>query len=243
MNKFTEIWDAIRYADEDQVRRILGGAGAVLLLVVVGYGGWWWWESRWQPPPSIFDSPVDDALGYLALDDFNQLSLEDRMKYLTEFAQRFRGMEQSESASAASFLAGLTGPTREQMRQNVRILAKDILLDGAEGYLNLPEDERAKFLDEWLVRWTRTGETMMLGEERSLSDEERLERMQDRSRRDIERGPRGNGEVPEVDGENAMRFIEFWQSDVEVASTPREQGQIIRFLEDLRGHIIKPPGN
>ena len=241
MSQFSEFIDRVRYADNEKVARILKVGGGVVLILAILAGGWWFWDARWQPPPSIFDSPVDDSLGYLALDDFNQLSLEDRMKYLQEFAQRFRGMQQSESATAAAFLAGLTGPTREQMRQNARILAKDILLDGAEGYLSLPEEEREKFLNEWISRWMRTGETFVMGEPRDMTDEERLERIQRRTQNDIER-ERSRDRIPQVDGENAMRFLEFWQSDIEVASTPREQGQIIRFLEDLRGHLIKPPG-
>ena len=79
------------------------------------------------------DSPVDDVLGYLAMEDFNDLPLEERMRYLGEFASRFRGFQQEESAATAAFLAGVTGDTREQMRQNARVLAKDVLLEGAEG--------------------------------------------------------------------------------------------------------------
>lgn len=240
MSLLSDIKYRIQMADQDQLRRAGLFGGLALLIALAIFGGVWWWSFRWQPPPSIFDSPVDDSLGYLAIDDFNQLSLEERMRYLTEFADRFRGLQQQESASAAAFLAGLTGPTREQMRQNVRILAKDILLDGAEGYLSIPEEERAAFLDEWLAEWMRKGERMALGEERDLNDEERIERINERSREDAMR-ERDPGRIPQMDGEDAVRFIDFWRSDVEVASTPREQGQILRFLEDLRGHILKPP--
>jgi hypothetical protein len=241
MSLFSDMKYRLQMADRDQLRRVGLVGGAALIMVIAVFGGVWWWSMRWQPPPSIFDSPVDDSLGYFALDDFNELSLEERMRYLTEFADRFRGLAQQESASAAAFLAGLTGPTREQMRQNVRILAKDILLDGAEGYLSLPEEERAAFLDDWLTEWMRKGERVALGEERGLSDEERLERINRRSREDVMR-ERDPLDMPAMDGGDAVRFIEFWRSDVEVASTPREQGQILRFLEDLRGHLLKPPG-
>ena len=81
---------------------------------------------------------------------------------------------------------------------------------------------------------------MALGEERELSDEDRLERMNERSRRDF-MCDRDGMDGQKMDGEDAVRFIDFWRSDVEVASTPREQGQILRFLEDLRGHLLKPP--
>jgi hypothetical protein len=35
----------------------------------------------------------------------------------------------------------------------------------------------------------------------------------------------------------AMRFLDFWASDVEKASSPKEQGQIVRFLGDVRKHF------
>ena len=82
----------------------------------------------------------------------------------------------------------------------------------------------------------------MLGEERGMTDEERLARVNEESREDFQR--RSEMErIPKVTGENVSRFIDFWQSDIEIASTPREQGQIIRFLEDIRGHLITPPGS
>mgnify|MGYP001382375125 CR=1 FL=1 len=46
------------------------------------------------------------------------------------------------------------------------ILAKDILADGAEAYVNLPLEERGAFLDDWIAQWTRLGERMARGEER-----------------------------------------------------------------------------
>ncbi len=241
MNPLESLRYRLQRADPDTVRRTAMIGGTVGLVLCAVFAVVWWTTIRWQPPPSIFDSPVDDSLGYLAIDDFNQLSLEERMQFLADFADRFRGLEQQESATAAAFLAGLNGPTREQMRQNVRTLAKDILLDGAEGYLSMPEEDRSAYLDEWMTKWMREAERLARGEERELSDEERTERIKNRSREDILE-ERGETDLPTMDGEDAVRFLDYWQSDIEVASTPREQGQIIRFLEDLRGHILKPPG-
>jgi hypothetical protein len=211
-------------------------AGVLFLLIMV-----WWLGSRWRPPPSIFDSPVDDVLGYLALDDFNSLSLEERMRYLTDFAGRFQGFAQDESASAAAFLAGITGPTREQMRQNARILVKDVLLEGAEGYFAVSEADRGKFLDDWMAGWQRKAEEMIGQGADGRSDEERAAEIRADAREDMTR-ERDTDRIPGLDERAAQRFIGFWQSDVDSASTPREQGQIIRFLDDLRVHVSKPPG-
>ncbi len=213
-----------------------GGLLAVVLLIAAGM----WWNAQWKPPPSIFDSPVDDVLGYLALDDFNAMSVEERIRYLGEFAARFQGMAQEESASMAAFLAGLTGPTREQMRQNARMLVKDVLLDGAEGYFTVAEDDRAAYLDEWMAGWQRRAEEMM-GRDSGRDDAERAGEIRADARRDMTR-ERDPARIPGFDGRDAERFMGFWQSDIDVASSPREQGQIIRFLDDLRVHLAKPPG-
>lgn len=176
-------------------------------------------------------------MGYLALDDFSELPLEERVKFLLEFADRFRGLEQSESAMLAGFLAGLSGPSRETLRQNVRLLAKDILADGATRYLAITDTAaKKKFLDQWLVEWMKTGEKLAMGEPEKRSDESRLADVKQDGKREAERRPR----TPvQMDGERARRFLDFWQSDVEQASTPKEQGQIVRFLTDLRDHIVR----
>ena len=238
-----EGYESIRYRIEQFIsgreRTVATVAGVLFLLSVLIMV--WWLGSRWRPPPSIFDSPVDDVLGYLALDDFNSLSLEERMRYLTDFAGRFQGFAQDESASAAAFLAGITGPTREQMRQNARILVKDVLLEGAEGYFAVSEADRGKFLDDWMTGWQRKAEEMIGQGADGRSDEERAAEIRADVREDMTR-ERDTDRIPSLDGRAAERFIGFWQSDVDSASTPREQGQIIRFLDDLRVHIAKPPG-
>ena len=162
-----EVWESRR-------REIaLGGAG-IAACALLGLGGYWWLEVRFRPPPSIFDSPVDDVLGYFALDDFSQLPIEERIRFLRELADRFRGMSQSDSATMAAFLAGLSGPAREQATQNARVLAKDVLAQGADEYFKVPEKDRGKYIDEWLVRWLKTGERIATGKESERTDEEML---------------------------------------------------------------------
>ena len=232
----------MRIADFIELHRrriVIGGATACALALIAG-AATWWWMARWKPPPSIFDTPVDGVMGYLALEDFSKLSLKERVQFMLEFADRFRGLQQSESAVLAGFLAGLSGPSRETLRQNVRLLAKDILADGATRYLALTDAAaRKKFLDEWLVEWMKTGERLAMGEPDDKpvkSDQERLADVKQDGKREAERRPRN---PVQMDGERARRFLDFWQSDVEQASTPKEQGQIVRFLTDLRDHIVR----
>ena len=231
MSGIGERIDELRHSLDGREKEVLIGTASTVVLVAVVWLGWIWMASRWSPPPSIFDSPVDDVLGYLTMDDFNQLSVEERLSYLGQFASRFRGLEQEESASMAAFLAGVTGPTREQMRQNARTLAKDVLLEGAEGYFATPDDERGKYIDEWLAGWQRRAEEMVMGEPRDIDDQTRADRIRADAREDM---MRDRDRMPPLDNRMTSRFLGFWRSDIESASTPREQGQIIRFMEDIR---------
>lgn len=220
-----------RLLEPRALRTAVGGVAAVAIAILAIV----WWSSRWRPPPSIFDSPVDDVLGYLAIDDFNQLPLEERIEFMIEFANRFRGLEQSESAVMAAFMAGLTGDAREQMLQNARVLAKDILADGASNYVSLPEREKDAFIDAWLVEWSKVGERMMTGEVQNRSDEDRIDEFRDQARRQQDRGLSTTGVT--LTDVGAGRFLDFWKSDIETAASPREQAQIAAFMVDVRKRL------
>jgi hypothetical protein len=227
--------EAIADAWENRRRELGLGAAGLALAATIGFGAYWWIEIRFRPPPSIFDSPVDDVLGYFALDDFSKLPVEERVRFLLELSDRFRGMGQAESATMAAFLAGLSGPAREQATQNARVLAKDILAEGASGYFAVPEKERGKYIDEWMTRWIRTGERIATGKDSEKSDAERLADIRAQGERGRARAAeREPGRMPSLTDDGAMRFLDFWASDVEKASSPVEQGQIVRFLGDVR---------
>jgi hypothetical protein len=227
--------EAIADLWETRRREILKSLAIAAGLAVIGYGAYWWVEVRFRPPPSIFDTPVDDVLGYLAMDDFSQLPLEERIRFMMEFADRFRGMGQAESATMAAFMAGLTGPAREQATQNARTLAKDILAQGADEYFRIPAAERDKYIDDWIVKWTKTGERIATGKESGKPDDERLADIRKQGERGRERAAsRDTSTMPSLTDDGAMRFLDFWSSDVEKASSPKEQGQIVRFLGDVR---------
>jgi hypothetical protein len=217
--------------------RLAAWLGAALAAAALAAAAWWWFDVRWKPPPSIFDSPVDNVLGYFTTDDFNRLPVDERVKYLQEFVGRFRGMSQQDSVVAAAFLAGVKGKVREQLTQNVRILAKDILREGAEKYVNLPESERGAFIDKWVADWFRFAETTVTGKPSTRTDAEILEGARDEGRRGEERA-RARVAGKSLDERGADRFLGFWQSEVEPASSPREQAQISRFMDAVRTRMI-----
>ncbi|MEE2681053.1 MAG: hypothetical protein VX641_01650 [Planctomycetota bacterium] len=232
----SEAYEELSELISDRRREVVGSLVILLACGIVAVFLWWWYAVRWQAPPSIFDSPVQNVLGYLAMDDFSQLPLEERVQFLMEFSDRFRGMEQSESATMAAFLAGVSGPVRETATENVRTLAKDILVEGASDYVNLPFSERGEFLDAWVIRWTKIGERMAMGGERDRTDEERISEMKGQAQRDTIR-ERDERRIPDLTAVSAVRFMDFWSSEVESTASPREQGQIVTFMNDLRKHL------
>lgn len=205
----------------------------VLAAIAMGGGGWLAIDRIPRRPPSVFDAPVDGVLSFLAEEDFNRLPVEQRMAFLQDVMKRFGQMDQSDSLVASSFLAGLTGPANEKLIGNARILGKDILVQGAADFLALKsEQERARFLDGWITRWFRVGDSMRGDGAAGLSDEQILDRIAREGRRDLERGI-------EIDARVAQQIASFWDRDVASVASPREQAQIYQFLPAVRSHLLR----
>jgi len=208
-------------------------AAAMLLLIA---GAWWWFAARTQPPPSIFEDPLDDVAWFFSSDDFNALPPEERMRLIAEFVQRFRSLTQLESAALSSFFAGLTGKSREQMRENVRLLARDLMKDSADEYFNTPPEDRPAYLDAWIAKWSRFVDSASGRDAQPLNDQERVTEMRAQSARDRER-MREEYSAWKMNQRDGVRMIEFWQREVESTVTPRDQGRIMGFMRDLVDHL------
>ena len=114
-----------------QDRKRLAKIGAALLVAILACVVLLWNAARLRPPPSIFDTPIDNTLSYLTMKDFSKLPLEERIRFMMDLAERFRSLKPGESAAMAAFLAGVAGPARDQLRENVKLIAKDVLAQGA----------------------------------------------------------------------------------------------------------------
>jgi len=219
-------------------RRRIVQIGAVLLIAIACAVALMMLLGSARRPPSIFDSPVDDVLSFLAVEEFSKLPLNERLEFLAEVIERFSDMDQSDSAVAAAFLAGLAGPAREQLRDNVRVLARDVLVDAADRYFSLDSDDaRSAFLDEWLVGWARLG-AKVTGEELKQTDQQILTDMHRQAGRDNEQAIRNP--IAPTEG-NAWLFMDYWESEVGSVSTPGEQSKILHFIPKLREHLLTQP--
>lgn len=211
-------------------RRLRVGAG-ILAALMLACAAWLFLPHLHRRPPSIFDSPVDDVLGYLGRDDFGKLSIEERVKYLQGIIRRFSSMNQTDSVVASSFLAGLKGPASEKIVQNARVLGKDIFVQGAAEYLNLQtEEERNAYLDQWIVKWVRFGEEST-GRVSGRSDDQILANLQNQAKRDLKRGI-------DINADMAQQMLDFWDRDVASVASPKEQAQIFQFGPALRQRIL-----
>lgn len=210
-----------------RARKVTAAAIVVLLLGA----GWMWFPHIHRKPPNIFDTPVDDVFGYLAMEDFSKLSVEERMAFLQGVMKRFRAMTQSESAIASSFFAGLTGPASEKLMNNARILGKDVLVQGAAEFLTKKtEPERDAYLDQWIMKWVRFGEEST-GQASNKSDQQVLGEMSTQAKKDVQR-------TPEITPEMAQRIMDFWQRDVASVTNPKEESQIFQFLPAIRDRML-----
>ncbi len=218
-------------------RKRLAKIAVGLLVAILVCVGLFWNATRLRLPPSIFGTPIDNTLSYLTLKDFSKLPLEERIRFMMELAERFRSLKPSESAAMAAFLAGVAGPAREQLRNNVKTIAKDVLVQGAQDYMALAPAKRGAFLDEWMIKWQRKMEKVTTGKDDTKTDAERLDAMRDQGQRNEERQNRmtGGGSLSD---RSANGFLDFWQGEIQGSSTPREQGQITKFLDDMRMRLV-----
>ena len=60
--------------------------------------------------------------------------------------------------------------------------------------------------------------------------------MRGQAQRDSTR-ERDESRIPDLTAVSAVRFMDFWSSEVESTASPREQGQIVSFMTDLRKHL------
>lgn len=204
---------------------------AALVVLILGTAAWCFFPHIHRKPPNIFDTPVDGVLSYLSTEDFNRLSVEERMEFIKGIVQRFSKMSQGDSALASAFFAGLTGPANEKLVDNARILGKDLFVQGAAEYLSLKtEQEKDVYIDHWIVKWVRFGE-QATGKPTGHSDDEILSRMSDQARRDVSHGININADM-------AQQVMDFWDRDVASVASPSEQAQIFQFGPAIRQRLL-----
>lgn len=208
---------------------MLAGAALAALGVCVG-GAFAWSAFRPVHAPDFTADPLGDVLGFALLDaDFSRLPVEQRLRLALDLARRLRSMTAGDSAVLAAFAAGISGKAREQLEANVRTLGMDLMASYGEKYAATPDAEKEKYLESVAVEWMKLSE-QLTGEERNLTDAERLQEMKDRAERDAERGRRTDRGLRATNVTGLFRMI---QSDISRYSGPNQRAGTQRFLRDM----------
>ncbi len=208
---------------------MLAGASLAALGVCVG-GAFAWSAFRPINAPDFSNDPLAGVLDFALLDaDFSRLPVEERMRLVLDLAKRMRSMSVGDSALLAAFAAGITGKAREQLEANVRTLGMDLMASYAEKYSKAPEDKKQEFLEGAAVEWAKLGE-QLTGNERDISDAERLAEMKAQADKDADRARRTDKGLK---AENVSGLFKMIQTDINKYGGANERAGTQRFIRDM----------
>jgi hypothetical protein len=200
---------ALRMSPADMLNGVAGAfsrrprvwAGALALLL--GGGGFGaWWATRFEPPPDYETARLDTLFEYTLLtDDFNKLSVEERLALIGQLIDRLKAMGTNDSLLLAMFASTIMGEMRAQLEENVSRLAIDVADKFAADYdPNVPADEKEQYLEDAFVDMQRLFAVV----DTDLATKDRDEMLDDgrrQAKRDLNRfndGKVGAGEVIRV---------------------------------------------
>lgn len=175
----------VRAAWSSKVGRAAVIATAFVLIANAGVGAYL--VFRPVPKPDYETGEIASLFNYTLLtEDFNRLSVDERVRLIGDLARRIGAMDGGESAAMAAFATTIRGELRDQMERNISKLGVDMIDKFASEYdADAPVADREQFLMDKAVEFQKMMETMT-GRTRDLDDDQRLARMQRQAERDQE---------------------------------------------------------
>ncbi|MFG0328750.1 MAG: hypothetical protein ACF8PN_02520 [Phycisphaerales bacterium] len=230
MGRTRETWRR-NWLSDRRTRWTLVGSAVVAGVAVVAPAVVAFWPT---PKPDIWTDEIPDVAVFLMDRDFNRLPTDERLDYLQQFAQRFQQFDQDDAVVLASFVASMNRKMREQMEDNMRQLAVDVMTESAVEYSSMPLHERGAYLEQFAVEMEKLMEGMV-GEERELTDEERVDRFKRQAARDRERAQERSSNP---DAEGVGGFFQFYErASAESQMSAVEKGQVARLMLDMTRHF------
>lgn len=206
--------------------------GGTLAVLAIGAGIY---AAIPRPQPDYMDDPLDELFDYTLLtDDFNNLSVEERMKLIGQLVQRLKGMSSEDSVLLAAFAGGVAGKAREQLMENASLLAIDVWDKYAKDYDNVPEEEREQYLEKTFVEFTRLMESVA-GQTSDKTDEERIAEVKEQAKREKERMTSANG--PKPPGAALGMVFNVMNGDVGGHASPQQRQRGGQMLRDMMRHF------
>ncbi len=205
----------------------LGAVGAYLVF-------------RPVPQPDYDADALDRLFDYTLLtDEFNRLSVDERLVLLGQLRERLEGMGGNDSVLLAAFAARIKGELREQLMENMSRLGIDLADKYAASYNpRASVDEREAFLQASFIDLHKRMDTLG-GSTRDMSDEDRLADGFKQAERDLEVIDSGA-----ISGEQAGEIFGFMNDVVGKHASPHERARTSVFMRDmsrmLRGNPVGP---
>ncbi len=208
------------------VRRTLSVAlGAALGITALGV----FLALRPIPQPDYAAGDMDDLFNYTLLtDEFNNLSVDERLELLAQLRDRLGSMDAGQSVLLAAFAARIKGEMREQLMENVSRLGIDIVDLHAADYnpAGTPQERREYLLTAFVDLHRRMDK--LEGRDRDLSDEERLQEGFDQAQRDLD-----TLEDAQITGEQAGQLFGVVNDVFGANASQHEKIRSALFMRDM----------
>jgi hypothetical protein len=208
---------------------------ASALMVLVGGGAGAYFALRPVPKPDYMTAGLDDVFSFTLLtDEFNKLPIQERLALMGMLIKRMQSMSAGDSMLLAAFASGIGGAAREQIEKNASKLAIDAWDMYAVKYADVPAEQRAEFLEDVFIEFTKTMEVAVDGKPQDLTDEQRLsgmERQVERDReqlRDADRQPTG---------QELGQFFSFVSTNVGGRANAQQRARGQQMLRDMTRHF------
>ncbi|GAB4384085.1 MAG: hypothetical protein Kow0022_05580 [Phycisphaerales bacterium] len=217
-------------------RRLGVAAGAAAIGVAVGA----YFVFRPVTQPDFRTANIDVLFNYTLLtDEFNKLPIEKRLELIGELVQRLKTMDADQSLLMAAFAAQITGQVRSQFEKNASLLAVDLFDQYARDYNTAaPPEDRKAYVEKTFIEFQKTLEKVA-GEERNISDEERLIEGRRQAKRDLEFVQSGRMPL-----ENTVRMITFLNNGVGQHASGHQKirinSMISQMVQTLREGEVPP---
>ena len=179
--------------------------------------------------PDFSTANIDVLFNYALLtEEFNKLPIEQRIELLTQLVARLRTLDGDQSLLMALFAAQLTGAVRDQFERNASLLAVDLFDSYASNLdMSAPPTLRARYVEDKFIEFTKTMEKIA-GEERDISDEDRLIEARRQAKRDLDFMQSGRMPV-----QSTARIASFMNRGIGNEATGHQKVRINAFVGEM----------
>lgn len=222
----------------DRRSRAMLGTSAAMLLVAGAI--WTYLALRPVPKPDYAQDGIDMLFSYTLLtDEFNRLPIEERIELIGQLTGRLGSMQGSDSVLLAAFAAQISGPMRDQLVENATRVVVDLTDKHASAYdPSAPLGERRRYILQSVVELQKSMEAMG-GQNRDVSDDERLTEAREQAERDREAM-----QSDAFGAEQAGRMFTFLNNTIGANTSASQKAQMSVYLRDmgrvLRGQSLTP---